>query len=1081
MGTPQRFAAAIAAVLFATVSLQAQFVWTGLGTSGNFASGANWRGQTAPPNNGTAVVALTNGLNRRIVLPTSYAINSIILGNGDSQYYVDAAGPTVLTLTNGISNATDDNNRIAFGSNITLNLSGAQTLDARGGQILVSGQITGSSAVSLIASSSVNPGFFIFNNTGAGNTYTGTTTFGDGVNNVGVAFWNSHPFGTGAVTVNSATGQTSQMIAHGTQTLANAFTFTGSGSASFKSWDAPLTFSGPITLAANATFNATISQSALAAPNQAGSFPEPGPISRNPIVFSGNIGQSGGARSLTFTGGSVFYLTGTNSYTGGTTALGSVVFTSNNSAPATGLITAPGYVGFADATTGQFAVFLASHVNTAGSTGAIGIDTLPGNSTISFSDSINLTGYNGTLRLGTASTAIITSASTITPQGGTYQFGGGGGTLYVQSNLTLPKAFNLTSLNPNTPLTVYLQGNNTYNGSTLVANGFLIMDGASAISSSTLSLVAGGSSSAVGNSYIGYTDSTGLANAAAFLTKFSAASTWGIIGFDTHQGNSTVTINGVNLTGFNDGVFIGTTTSANITGTLTPSTLTNGNNAANTLRFTASQSGVLNVNSTITGAVGVMIGTPAQGGPYSSGTVVMNGANTYTGGTTINSFNIASPTVAVGNSSAFGTGAVNLVSSSNGVVGLRATTGGINLANAVNLNDTSGGAGAGPQLYFTGTNAFTISGNITGNATTSLNLYNSSPLTVTLSGNNIGFLGNISVINGTLNLLNNNAAGLGTLHFDDVNPATVAFGGAATAPILYGISGDAGNLVIPTGTLTFDVSDDMNHDAKFGGVISGSGGLSIIAPNSSGGKTLYLYGNNTYTGGTVVQNKGVLALGSNSGAGTGTVTLNSATGGIALNSGVTFTNPLVFTSGTLAGFGTYAPAGTSTITFDTGRIVSAGLPGVSDHSPIGTLTFNTNIVFANGGTYAWSLQDVTRSDGAALLNISGNLSITATSGAFLMQVLTFNSSDKLGLANLTLGTPYSIPVITASGTITGFTPTAFTIDSSLFQAGTASPTVFSLSQSGSTIYLNFTPVPEPSTYALLALGLGAMLVRRRRK
>ena len=1086
MGSPQRLLAAVVAVLLSATALHAQFIWTGTGPTRSFTLAANWRGQVVPPNNGTADISLTNGLNRHLLFSSNYSLKSFIVGNGDETYFIDAATPTTITLTNGISNLNDNYGQLWFQPNITLNLSGAQTIDVRAGQILVAGRITGSSAVNLISSSSVGTGFFIFNNTGAGNTYTGNTTLGDGVNSAGVAFWNSSPFGTGSLTLNAGgAGNFTQLIAHGTQNLTNAIIFGGAGSAIFKSWDAPLTFSGPITFATNVTINAQFNQSALPAPNQAGSIPQPGPVTRNPIVFSGNITESGGSRSAIFQGVGITYLTGINSYSGGTTVNGALVFGSNNSVPATGsiLVNSQGYLGFADATTGQFAAFLASHVNTAASSGGIGIDTLPGNATISFSDSINLTGYNGTLRLGTASTAIITAASTITPQGAIYQFGNGGGILYVQANLTLPKAFNLTSVNSSVPLTVYLQGNNTYNGSTLVGNGFLVFDGANSISPSTISLVAGGSATVVGSSYIGYTDISGVANSAAFLSRFTAAATWGIVGFDTHQGNSTVTINGINLTGFNDGVFIGTTTSANITGTLTPSTVTNGSNAANTLRFVAAQSGVLNVNSTITGTVGVMIGSPAQGGPYSSGVVVMNGVNSYSGGTTVNAANIASPTLAVGNSSALGTGALTLASATNGIVGLRASSGGVNLANTVNLNDTSGGSGAGPQLFFTGVNAFTLSGNIIGNATTSLNLYNSAPLTVTLSGDNSGFLGNISAFNGTLNFLHNNAAGLGTLFFGDASTATVAFGGGAVAPTLYGINGDTGSLVMPSGTLTFDVSDDINHDSRFGGVISGAGSLIITAPTASSGKTLYLFGANTYSGGTVIQNKGILALGNNAAAGTGTVTLNAASGGIALNSGVTFTNPLVFTTGTLAGFGTYAPSGSPTITFDTGRIVSPGLPGVSDHSPIGTLTFNTNVTFGNGGTFVWSLQDAARADGASLLNINGNLLISASGGSFLVQVFTFNSNDTLGLANLSLGTPYSIPVVTASGTITGFTPTAFTIDSSMFQVGQNNGTVFSLSQTGSTIYLNFTPVPEPSTYALLALGFSAMLfpaLRRKR-
>ena len=1071
--------------LCSLATLPAQIVWTGLGVSGDISLPGNWRGNAAPANNGTADLYLGDSINNKLVLPGNYAIDAIGVGS-DQEYLITAATPYTLSLTLGVFAVDDDYNKLDFSSKISLGISSSAAFDVRQSTFIISGHITGTGNVVFYSSTNgTGNGAFIFNNTGTGNTYIGNTVVGDGNHSVGVAFWNSSPFGTGSV--DFLTGSTSavSLYIHGTQTLANALTFTGLGQVGFRSWDAPFTISGASTLASATSLLAYVATHALPAADQTGGVLIPGLWSRNPIVFAGGIGETGGAQGLTLSGAGIFLLNGTNTYTGGTFVNGNAIFGSAASVPTTGAITVNGggYVGFADNSAGALASFLSGHKVTNTSTGSIGVDTLPGNSTATFADAIDLSTYYSTsLRIGTATSAILTG--TITPQAATpYRFGNGGGTLYVQSNLTAAAGFSLGG-NSNLPLTVYLQGSNSYTGATSVNNGFLIFDSTNALSASTPSIVASGNATNVGASYVGYTDAATTLTPSTFLAKFNAGSTWGIIGFDTHAGNSTVSVSNVNLTGFNDGVFIGTTTSANFdASTFTGTTVANGSNAASTLRFTAAQNGVLNVNGNIGGGVSVMIGTPTPGGTYSSGTVVMNGSSTYTGGTTLNALISNSITLSLGNNSALGTGVLKVVGANGGggLAGIQAASGGINLANSINLNPYSVGMGA-PELMFTGTNAFTLSGSITGDMSSSLVLYNASPLTVSLAGDNSGFLGTLNVFNGTLNLLHNFAAGLGDIYFGSNSTATVAFGGAATAPVIYGLDGDSGTLSVPGGTsLTIDISDDANHNSDFGGIITGGGSLTVTAPSAGSPKALFLYGNNSYTGGTTVLNNAVFALGSNAAAGTGAVTVNAPSGGLVLDSGVTFTNPLTFTAGTLGGWGTF---NAGSLTFGTGRAVSPGISAfIGSHSgaSIGTLTIANNVTFANGGTYVWGLQDITRPDGLSLLAISGNLDITATAGGFNLKIVTFDATNALGNANFTLGTPYSIPILTFTGTITGFNPSAFTIDASSFQSGMLSPTVFTLSQSGNSIYLNFTPVPEPSTFALLGLGLSALVLPRFRR
>ena len=87
------------------------------------------------------------------------------------------------------------------------------------------------------------------------------------------------------------------------------------------------------------------------------------------------------------------------------------------------------------------------------------------------------------------------------------------------------------------------------------------------------------------------------------------------------------------------------------------------------------------------------------------------------------------------------------------------------------------------------------------------------------------------------------------------------------------------------------------------------------------------------------------------------------------------------------------------------------------------------------------------------------------------------------MAQLAIGQAYSLPIVTVTGTIDGFLPEAFSFSAQDFQNGTLLPTEFGLSldQTGKTLLLNFTPVPEPSTYALMVIGLGMIAVTLRRR
>jgi fibronectin-binding autotransporter adhesin len=1084
------------------------FYWTGIGNG--------WKNQVAPTGTGGEDLVFNQSLRQNVVLPGGATpnYNSLSFLSSDDFDFVPATSLT-LTLTNGmILSGSGWSSRLKFNSNVTFNLATSQTWDAGVGTFLIGGTVTGTAPLTLQTTSDVNSntGFFTFN--GTGNTYTGGTTInmvGSGANGMGgVAFWNNTPFGTGNVSITNGTFFSSH---NNLAPIANNFAVTTSSTNpwALRSWDAPLTLSGTITLVSNAYISPKIALTGLPASNNEGVYVLPGPITRLPTIITGQVTDSTAGFSLNVGGPGILVLNPTvqNAYSGGTVVNnGTLVFGSSLAIP-TGannvLVNNTGYAGFGDVTATNFASQFLTHVNKT-SGGSIGVDTLPSNLTVTLADNIDLsaTGANFTnagIRLGTSTSAILTG--TIKPQGNNYQFGNGGGTLYVQSSLVDITSLSQVQLTNSfqVPLKLILQGTNTYTGGTFANNGILVFDSAGALPASG-ALQAGGANNYVGNSYIGYTDSV-VTTPTIFLPRFNQANTWGVIGFDTHAGNPSVSIGNIDLTGFNNGVFLGTATSAILNGTLTPSTLTNTFNSANTLRFTAGNGGMLTVNSTLSGGgLRVVIGTQATPA-LSDGTVILNGTNSYTGGTTLNTD--GGITLALGNNSALGMGALSLSPSSGVIyaVGLQTTAPGLVIPNSIVFQTPDYINNGAPQLALTGSNAFELSGSITSGPVVpnksipgDISLNNATPLSVTLSGNNSGYFGDIDVVNGTLTLANNLAgvnlaAGQGTINFDSAN-ANVVFSGGATSEEIWGISGKVGSLSLPSGTnLTIhaDNSGNQNSNFEFGGVISGSGASVTVTSATSNSDLLYLYGHNTYSGGTIITGRGALALGASDSAGTGQITVSATQGGLALNTGVTLTNPLNFTSGGLAGLGTFAPSSVTgtgqtagTLTFGTGQLVFPGIPG-KNHDYTGTLTIGMNTAFATGGKFQMDIQDPASGEGYGHLNITGDLNLTAISaGGFTLGLNSLDASGNQGgfASTIVWGNSYSLPFVTAT-TITGFNAANFTVDPTNFQGGAIPVSAFNVSQMGTSLYLNFTAVPEPSTWALMMTGLGLLGLRALRR
>ncbi|MGJ8650883.1 MAG: autotransporter-associated beta strand repeat-containing protein [Opitutaceae bacterium] len=285
-------------------------------------------------------------------------------------------------------------------------------------------------------------------------------------------------------------------------------------------------------------------------------------------------------------------------------------------------------------------------------------------------------------------------------------------------------------------------------------------------------------------------------------------------------------------------------------------------------------------------------------------------------------------------------------------------------------------------------------------------------------------------------------------------------GSLANAWKLIAVAGATANF---TGSI---VNDNTNHQSTI---------------TKTGAGTVNFSATNTYGGSTTVED-GVLAV-------TGTGSINN-TSSVTVQNGATFqydsttafTAALNLDSGsTLTGSG---DLGTVALTIGSGVTLAPG------NSP-GELATGSQ-TWSDGGDYNWQVLDASGVAGTGYdtATITGSLDLSGlTAGGFEVNIWSLSSigPDVSGDAlNFDDSSDYQWTIASTTGGITGFdadnisivlSPNNGTDGFSNSFTGT-----FSVSSDGNDLFVDYTAVPEPTTFALLAgcLALSSVVLRRRR-